>query len=48
MKLYDSYETDAEYQMYMEYCDKADHLTEKIREVSFDLCLLALACVNFN
>ena len=34
VKLYDQHETETEYQMYMEYCDKADSLTEKIREVS--------------
>ena len=34
VKLYDQQETDDEYQMYMEYCDKADSLTEKVREVS--------------
>ena len=33
VKLYDQHETETEYQMYMEYCDKADSLTEKIREV---------------
>ena len=33
VKLYDQHETETEYQMYMEYCDKADSLTDKIREV---------------
>lgn len=32
VKLYDHGETDNEFQMYMEYCDKADSLTDKIRE----------------
>lgn len=32
VKLYDNQETDTEFQMYMEYCDKADSLTEKIRD----------------
>ena len=34
VKLYDKNETQNEFQMYMEYCDKADSLTDKIREVS--------------
>ena len=34
VKLYDHGETDTEFQMYMEYCDKANSLTDKIREVS--------------
>ena len=34
VKLYDKNETENEFQMYMEYCDKADSLTQKIREVS--------------
>lgn len=32
VKLYDKNETENEFQMYMEYCDKADSLTDKIRE----------------
>lgn len=44
VKLYDSLETDTEYQMYMEYCDKADKLTEKIREVR----LPAHALISFR
>jgi len=40
VKLYDHGETDNEFQMYMEYCDKADSLTEKIRDVS---CVINLA-----
>lgn len=40
VKLYDHAETDAEFQMYMEYCDKANGLTEKVRDVSQSpLCL---------
>jgi len=34
VKLYDTRETDTQYEMYMEYCDKADNMTKKIREVS--------------
>ena len=34
VKLYDSTETETEFQMYMEYCDKGSKLTEKIRTVS--------------
>ena len=34
VKLYAQHETETEYQMYMEYCDKADQMTKKIREVS--------------
>ena len=40
VKLYDQHETETEYQMYMEYCDKADSLTEKIREVSSNTFLV--------
>mmetsp|Transcript_23087 Transcript_23087/g.30731 ORF Transcript_23087/g.30731 Transcript_23087/m.30731 type:complete len:142 (-) Transcript_23087:818-1243(-) len=32
VKLYDHGETDTEFQMYMEYCDKANSLTDKVRE----------------
>lgn len=39
VKLYDKNETENEFQMYMEYCDKADSLTEKVREVSSDIFL---------
>lgn len=41
VKLYDNQETETEFQMYMEYCDKADSLTEKIREVSSHATLLS-------
>lgn len=34
VKLYDHNETDTEFAMYMEYCDKANSLTDKVREVS--------------
>lgn len=34
VKLYDSVETKNEYVMYMEYCDKASQLSEKINEVN--------------
>ena len=34
VKLYDTRETDTQYEMYMESCDKADNMTKKIREVS--------------
>ena len=30
VKLYDTRETDTQYEMYMEYCDKADNMTKKI------------------
>ena len=32
VRLYDQQETEIEFEMYMEYCDKADSLTEKVRE----------------
>ena len=34
VKLYDHNETESEFAMYLEYCDKANSLTDKIREVS--------------
>ena len=34
VKLYEHGETDTEFQMYMEYCDKANSLTDKVRDVS--------------
>ena len=33
VKLYDNRETETDYEMYMEYCDQADKLTDKIRTV---------------
>lgn len=33
VKLYDTVETQKEYVMYMEYCDKANQLADKINEV---------------
>lgn len=32
VKLYDHNETESEFAMYLEYCDKANSLTDKIRE----------------
>jgi hypothetical protein len=37
VELFDYTETKNEYVLYMEYCDKADYLTQKIHEVSFNL-----------
>jgi serine/threonine protein kinase len=33
VKLYETVETQKEYVMYMEYCDKANQLADKINEV---------------
>jgi serine/threonine protein kinase len=35
VKLFEYTETKDEYLLYMEYCDKADHLAAKILEVTF-------------
>lgn len=34
VKLFDYTETNDEYILYMEYCDKANHLAEKVLDVS--------------
>ena len=42
VKLYDHGENETEFAMYMEYCDKANSLTDKIREVRKDLSELVV------
>ena len=39
VKLYDRAETDKDYQMFMEYCDKGDYFADKILEVSLQYLL---------
>ena len=45
VRLYDHKETPDSYDMYMEYCDKGNHFSDKILEVSFNkkyLCHIRL------
>jgi hypothetical protein len=40
VELYDYTETNDEYLLFMEFCDKADHLSKKIAEVRYNILLI--------